>query len=236
MDYAVKLPVFEGPLDLLLHLIKKHEIDISDIPIAIITEQYLKYLDMMHSLNLNVAGEFLVMTSTLTYIKSRMLLPVAPEEDGDGEDPRQALVLQLLEYQKFKKKAQELEALAQRRKLLFSRRHPPRPENTSTVLALPKLGVYSIWQAFKYALGNIPKETAYQLGQQKGLSLEEEITNILAKLEEYKKITLGLLFKEASSRLDLVIIFVALLELARRQLIRLYQSQPFGEVWISSAR
>ncbi len=235
MEYAVKLPVFEGPLDILLHLIKKHEIDIYDIPIALITEQYLSYLDMMRQLDLNIAAEFLLMTATLAYIKSRMLLPVMAGDEED-EDPRQLLVQQLLEYQKIKKSAQDLQELAQLRQQVFTRQHPPEEDSEVTAPILPGIGIYGLWKAFQHALANAPRETPYQVLTQRGLSLEEEITYILAKLEEHPRLSLQSLFKGFSRRLDLVLIFVALLELARRQLLRLYQSQPCGQVWISAAR
>ncbi len=236
MEYAVKLPVFEGPLDLLLHLTKKHEIDIYDIPIVLITEQYLNYLDMMRRLDLNIAAEFLLMTATLAYIKSRMLLPVRAGDDGEEEDPRQLLVQQLLEYQKIKKSAQELQELAQLRQQVFTRQHPPEEDNEAPAPLLPGIGIYGLWKAFQHALANAPRETPYQVLTQQGLSLEEEITYILAKLEEQPRLTLQSLFKGFSRRLDLVLIFVALLELARRRLVCLYQSQPCGQVWISAAR
>lgn len=236
-EYEVKLPTFEGPLDLLLHLIKKHEIDIYDIPIALITEQYLHYLDMMRSLDLDIAGEYLVMTSTLAYIKSRMLLPVTTEDGEEEEDPRQLLVQQLLEYQKFKKASQELYELAEKRKQLFTRQHPPIiNEDKSSSVVLPGVGIYNLLRAYQHALTYAPKNIPYQLLPQQGLSLEEEIAYILAKLEEHQELTLQTLFKGVSQRINLILIFFALLELARRQIVRLYQNQPCGQLWIYSAR
>ena len=234
MEYSVKLPVFEGPLDLLLHLIRKNELDIYDIPIALITEQYLEHLDMMRQLNLNVAGEFLVMTATLAYIKSRMLLPPAPGDEEEQEDPRQLLVRQLLEYQRYKQAAQRLQQLAETRRQLFPRRHPPRREQEQSSPLLPGIGVYSLWRAFRRALEKAPRDIPYQVLSRQ-LSLEEQMTHILARLDEQPRLSLQTLFEGLSRRLELVLIFIAVLELARRRMVSLYQSRPGAAIWIQAA-
>ncbi|MBI5788975.1 MAG: segregation/condensation protein A [Candidatus Schekmanbacteria bacterium] len=232
-SYKVRLPAFEGPLDLLLHLIKKHEIDIYDIPIAVITEQYLMYLDMLRSFDLDIAGEFLVMAATLTYIKSRTLLPILSIEEEEAGDPRQMLVNQLLEYQKYKKTAQELSRLEQERQLVWLHPFtPPEWLGEKPVVDMSKIGIYSLWRAFQRALDNMPKNTPYQI-KQRNLTLDGEIAYILAKLKQQPRFTLENLFKSFSLRLEMVLLFIALLELARRQLLTIYQELPCGAIWIT---
>jgi segregation and condensation protein A len=193
--YRIKLPVFEGPLDLLLHLIKKNEVEIVDIPIAAITEQYLAYLEMMRQLNLDIAGEFLVMAATLTLIKSRSLLP--PSEGGEEEeeaDPRADLVRQLLDYQRYREAALAFRAVLKR----------ARPEAVHEIVA-------------------------------EQLSLRDRVRTLLQALSVARSIEFDSLFDEDASRADIIVTFLALLELMKMGAIRATQEERYGRIVIDLA-
>lgn len=228
MDYLVKIESFEGPLDLLLYLIKKQEIDIYDIPIAEITKQYLEFIRIMDLLNLELAGEFLVMAATLLRIKARMLLPKTIDQDGEEEDPRHELVQQLLQYQRFKRVASTLQAMEYQRSLLF-----PRPESTGDGKqeAQQSYNVFDLISAFKRALERM--ESTHIEIEEESISIEERIEYLKIKLLAAETVRLEALLDEQATVVDLIVTFLALLELLRMGLAKARQSKPFGPIWIT---
>lgn len=228
MDYKVKLDRFEGPLDLLLFLIKKEEINIYDIPIAQITQQYLDYIRMLEFLNLELAGEFLLMAATLMRIKARMLLPRQPDEVEEEDDPRRDLVQQLLEYQKYKEASTNLEAMEYQRRLLFVR-----PEMALGEDAIEVEYSYSLFDlicAFKKVLDRA--EERYLEVKAEGVSLEERIESLRLRIAEAEVIAFADLFEAYSTKADLVVTFLALLEILRTGFATVKQTRAFGEIWI----
>lgn len=234
MSYAVKLDNFEGPLDLLLHLIRKNEMDICDIPIAEITAQYLAVIDTMQQLNLDVAGEFLVMAATLLQIKSRLLLPQPEEESPEEEevDPRAELVRRLLEYQKYKGAAEEFDTLPQLERDVFVRRQPAaeRPEQEE----LEAIGIFQLVEALRELLREHPEEAFHEVDVER-LSVAERVQEILARLEGRDSLTFGELFGDRPGRGEVVVTFLALLELTRMQVLRLLQNSRLGTIWLFPA-
>ena len=234
MDTTVKLEIFEGPLDLLLHLIKKNELSITDIPIATITEQYLSTLELMQGLNLDVAGEFLVMAATLIHIKSRMLLPPGEDEDEEEEegDPREELIRRLLEYQQFKEAAEELE----RRELLsrdvFVRRSEA-PEEAETV-GFESLSLFDLLSALRHVLERFPEERIHEVTLDT-ISVREKMSFLLDELRRRGKVIFQSLFETATSRLEVVVTFLAMLELVKIRAIRVWQEERIGPVVIELA-
>ncbi|MFQ5901797.1 MAG: segregation and condensation protein A [Thermodesulfobacteriota bacterium] len=235
MDYKVKLDVFEGPMDLLLHLIKKHEIDIYDIPIATITEQYLEYINLMRSLNLDIAGEFLVMASTLIHIKSKMLLPPSEDEDDeDTEDPRDELVQNLLEYQRYKEGAKLLDESTLLGRDIFAR--------SSLIVDLPKkeeqeieelesVSIITLLEAFKEVLERVSADSSMDIEVDR-LSIADRIKEIMERLNSERVVDFCSIFKSSNKRSYLILTFIALLELLRQRLVRVEQSIPFGKITI----
>jgi len=234
MNYQVRLPIFEGPLDLLLHLIKKNELDIHSVPIALITQQYLEYIELMRTLDLEVAGEFLVMAATLLYIKSRTLLPSAADSSLEEEkDPQEKLIQQLLEYQKYKQAAEQLRLLEAVRAELFPRKQPPEAEKSPGGEICFEASLYDLLSAFKKILEQAKQEEkCYEIEPPSGVSIEEQSGMILARLASEGKITFVSLFGELHSRLEIIVTFLALLELVRRQQVIAQQPIPFGDIWI----
>ncbi len=225
--YEVKLEKFEGPLDLLLYLIKKDEIDIYDIPIARITRQYLEYVEMMQMLNLDIAGEFILMAATLINIKSRMLLP-RPEESED-EDPREALIMALMEYEKFKKASEHLrEKEATERQ--FLRREDfsfldLAPEETFTLEAT----IFDLLTAFKDALENLERET-YHTVKVEEVALEERIEHVERMLAAKEFALFHELYSDRPEKLVLIVTLLAVLELIKLNRLIVRQASPFGEI------
>ncbi len=232
--YRVKLPVFEGPLDLLLHLIKKNKIDIYDIPIAEITRQYLQYIEMMRELNLEIAGEFLVMAATLIQIKTRMLLPVdedAPEQDR--EDPRWELVERLLEYQAIKVASQELLQRQLQWQNVFWRGPLEIDTEGPQNLSLFELNAYDLYEAFRRVLERAPEEVKEITKET--LTVRERMNQIMDQLAGKEMVGFEDLFEPRSKRF-LIITFVALLELIKLRLVRVFQNEQFGPIWISAVK
>jgi len=232
MSYKVKLEVFEGPLDLLLYLIKKEEIDISDIPISKITDQYLEYLELMQLLDLTIAGEFLVMAATLMHIKSRMLLP--PEqvegEEQEMEDPRAELVRRLLEYKKFKEAASELSQLASHQKHFFARVGPGVDVGEIAPQAeFFEASLFDLITAFTKVLKDIPKETFHRVIKDE-FTVSQKIHDVLHLLVERKKMVFTDLFRQAKNKFEIITIFLALLELIKMREVNAIQSSQFGEI------
>jgi segregation and condensation protein A len=231
--YTFRLEGFEGPLDLLLHLIQKNELDIFNIPIALITEQYLEYLQLMKHLNLDVAGEYLLMASTLLHIKSKMLLPKSSEEEEEeGEDPRAELVRRLLEYQKYKQAAGELERRPMLDRDVFIRLISPEcgeePEEEKI-----EVNVLGLIEAFRLVLERVKSETVHEVLLEP-ISVEDKIEEILTLLgRENRSMAFHRLFPEQASRRVVVITLLAILELVKMKRIRIFQLAPFETIRVS---
>jgi len=231
----IKLQSFEGPLDLLVHLIKKNQVDVYDIPIALITRQYLDYLGLMQELNLDVASEFLVMAATLIHIKSRMLLPrpeTAAGDPVDAEDPRDALVRRLLEHERFKAAAEVLHDRETLRNAQWTR-----PEQRVEELAgddyEPELEVdlFSLLSAFKLVLERARERPPVPLPPEQ-ISIEARIDQLLERLSETEACGFEDLFGDVATRPDMIVTFLALLEMIRLKLVRVFQSGQLGAIRI----
>jgi len=232
MAYEIKLEVFEGPLDLLLFLIRKNEIDIYNIPIAAITEEYLKHLEAMKSLNLDLAGEYLVMASTLVHIKSRMLLPASDEDAGtEEEDPRAELVRQLLEYKAFKEAALDLGKRNILGRDVFRREAFPERELDRDDQQVVELSIFELIEAFQKVLSTMKKEDIMEIEAER-FSLTDTINEVLEKLQSAKDLTFNELLGEGFTRRRLVYNFLAILELMKLKMIRARQAAPFGVIRI----
>jgi segregation and condensation protein A len=230
-SYRVKLEIFEGPLDLLLYLIKKDEIDIYDIPIARITEQYLAYLDLMQELDISVAGDFLVMASTLIYIKSKMLLPPEPKVDGEedlSEDPRAELVERLLEYQKFKSAAQMLYSRGEIESACYTRGPLETDSNNPEVSTT----LFDLLRVFREVLKRAEAQIEMEIARDE-MTIAEKLAQIHAMLEERERINVRELFEMSRSKREMIITFLALLELTKEWKIYLVQDEPFGAIFAS---
>jgi len=234
MNYKIKLEVFEGPLDLLLYLVKRDHLNIYDIPIAKVTEQYLEYLNLMQMLDLNIAGEFLVMAATLMQIKSKMLLPAeegAVEEEQ--EDPREELVRRLLEYEKFKEIAEDLRRKEADQREVFKR---PKPEAQNTPPANQEAyfeaSIFDLINAFSRALKDVPKEVFYEVVKDK-FTTEEATHQILHLLLVNPNVKLSELFNHARNKLEIIVTLLAILELIRIKEVTARQPELFQEIEIT---
>src|SRR6185503_16102734 len=230
-DYPVHLQNFEGPLDLLLHLIKKNEVDIYDIPIALVTQQYLDYLNLMQELNLDVAGEFLVMAATLIHIKSRMLLPRAdPTQEDPGEDPREALVRRLIEHQRFKAAAELLHEREIQRSAQWAR---PDGRLHDVVGEAPEpevdVDLFSLMAAFRQVLERARQRPRVVLPPEQ-MPIETRIEQLLARLSETDACGFEELFADVQTRAGMIVTFLALLEMIRLKMVRVYQQGNFGPI------
>jgi len=230
--YSIKLPAFEGPLDLLLHLIKENKIDIYDIPIALITHQYLDYIEMMKELNLDIAGEFLLMAATLIHIKSRMLLPVEEVTGEEAEDPRFELVQRLIEYKAFKDASLAFKEREDEWGNIFHREsvdNAPGGEEAGE-LDLFDLSLFDLLGAFRKMLDKAPPE---MVGiTRETLTVKDRITFIMEKIENKDTMRFEDLFEGNRTRTYLIVTFIALLEILRLGLARVYQERDFGAIWI----
>ncbi len=231
--YQVHIDNFDGPLDLLLHLIKKNEMDIYDIPIAAITAQYLEILDTMQSLNLDVAGEFLLMAATLVHVKSRLLLPKIVEEEGEDEDvdPRAELVRRLLEYQKYKDVAEELDARPKLNQDVFARFSPEPEVLETTDGGFVEVSLFDLLSALKDVLSQGPDPTFHSVDLEQ-LSVTDRITVILDRLQGEQSLAFDDLFAAEFHRQDVIVTFLAMLELVRMRMIRFMQNKRFGTIWL----
>jgi segregation and condensation protein A len=234
MGYEIKLDIFEGPLDLLLYLIRKNEIDIYNIPIALITGQYLSYLDMMRSLNLDLAGEYLVLASTLIHIKSKLLLPPAEgeNEEEEGEDPRAELVQQLLEYQAFKEAALSLDGRSLLDRDVFTRgaaveEEPTAAEREDEVMV--EVDVFELFTAFRRIIAGLDRKEDLEIDAEK-MSLTDRINEIMERLSEQGQITFAELLGDRTDRRRIIYTFLAILELMKLRMIRACQAGPFGTI------
>ncbi|UCB56657.1 MAG: segregation/condensation protein A [Candidatus Omnitrophota bacterium] len=237
MSYKVKLEVFEGPLDLLLYLIKKEEIDIYHIPIAKITEQYLEYLNLMRLLDLRLAGEFLVMASTLMQIKSKMLLPIdeTQAEEEQEEDPRAELVRRLLEYKRFKQAATSLEKLEEAQSDVFRRRVTPESLDGTGEPAEEdyfEASLFDLISAFSKILKTVPKKEFLEVVKDE-FTVERKVHDLLHLLVVKPVIYFSSLFEKAKNKVEIVTTFLAILELIRLQEIAVRQKGSFGDIQIT---
>ena len=235
-SYAIQLENFEGPLDLLLHLIKKNEMDIYDIPMAAITEQYLAILDTMKTLNLDLAGEFLLMAATLLHIKSKQLLPKIVEEDleEEEEDPRAELVRRLLEYQKYKEVSLTLDHKPQLGRDVFAR-VAPQPEVLEEAEAgFVAVGLFDLLEALKEVIKESPDQLVHEVNMEQ-LSVTDRINAILSTLQGKESVAFVDLFSDGVKRNEVIVTFLALLELVKLRLVRFMQNVHHGAIWLFPA-
>jgi segregation and condensation protein A len=232
--YQVKLEAFEGPLDLLLHLIKKEELDIYDIPIARVTRQYLEYLEMMRMLDLDVAGEFIVMASDLMRIKARMLLPKPEEQDEEEVDPRAELVKRLLEYKKYKEVAKELKGRETDRLGVFARGWIPEVTN-EPIIELREVSVFQLLDVMRSVMTRFAQESVHHVARE-GVKVEEKMDQILAALEPVEGIAFRSFVESCRSKIEVLVSFIALLELIHFGRVMIVQKVPFGEIWMCRVR
>jgi segregation and condensation protein A len=227
----ITLPVFEGPLDLLLYLIRRDQIDIHDIPIAPITRQYMEYLDLMKELNLDVAGEFMVMAATLIHIKSKMLVPVDPTEaEGEPqEDPREALVQRLLEFQRYKEAAGVLHQRGQIRAATWTRPASAAPLFDDAGEEILEAGLFDLISAFKELLERRKTLLAHEVADQ-GRSVDERMAEIIEMIREGQSLELLDLFSALQTKAEMILTFLALLELVRLKSVKVYQRGLFGAI------
>jgi len=224
--YNIKLDIFEGPLDLLLHLIKRNEVDIYDIPVAVITEQYLEYIDIMKEMNLEFAGEFLVMAATLVHIKSKMLLPVdeeAPPEEDEGIDPREELVKRLLEYQRYREAAKELADRNLLGRDVFGRGGQIPLDELEEGAGFVNVSVFDLMEAIKAVIARAPKERTIELTSER-FKIADKINYIMELLGAEKSATFTGLFPDGATRGEIVVTFLAVLELAKLLMIKIHQT------------
>ena len=236
-DYKVRLAVFEGPLDLLLYLIKQDEIDIYDISLERITGQYLEYLQAFKELNIELAGEFIVMAANLIYLKSRSLLPIdqqPPEEDAGAEDPRWELIRQLIEYKKFKEAAAELHLRALEQEKIFARESGA-SSALQEPLRLGEVGIFQLISAFQTVMRRIEARQDVQEIFGERFSVSEKIDAILQRVATGVPLRFSDLFAAAASRVEVVVTFLALLELIRLKQVRAAQKNIFEEIEITAA-
>jgi len=228
-SYRVMLEVFEGPMDLLLHLIKKNEIDIYDIPIALITQQYIEYIEMMKALNLDVAGEFLVLASELMHIKSRMLLPKPEiEEEEEGPDPRDELVRRLIEYQKFKEAAESLRDRDLLGRDVFVRGATARDWIEIPGESLAQVSLFQLVEAFQKVLEKAEPDEVQILVDR--ISVRERILELMDKLKGTDSVTFEELFEGKTARRELIVTFLAILEMVRLSVMKVHQPELAGRI------
>jgi len=235
MGYKVKLEIFEGPMDLLIFLVKKDHLNIYDIPIATVTKQYMAYIELMQLLDLNIAGEFLVMAATLMQIKSKMLLP--PEENSEEkleeEDPRAELVKRLLEYEKFKEIAEDLKQRETDQLEIFKRpRSEGKKESAPQGEVYFEASIFDLISAFSKALSEVPKELFYEVIKDE-FTVEQKIHQILHLLLEKQTISMAELFGQAKHKIEIIVTFLAILELIRLKEIVACQKELFQEIVVT---
>jgi segregation and condensation protein A len=232
-EYKVELEVFEGPLDLLLYLIKKDEVDIYDIPIGRITDQYMAYLDLMKVLDLSIAGDFIVMASTLMLIKSRMLLPAdeRPEMEEEEDDPRWDLVRQLVEYKKFKDAAGFLEELEEHQENVFGRASEHVELGDPPDVDLHDASIFDLISSLNDVLARVEKEDLQEIFAEE-YTVSQKVSYILETIQSNKKLCVTDLFKGMRSRQEIVCTFLALLELVKLNKVAAVQEGRFGRIFL----
>jgi segregation and condensation protein A len=235
-DYKVKLEIFEGPLDLLLYLIKRDEIDIYEISLERITKQYLEYLQAFKELQIDIAGEFVVMAANLIYLKSRSLLPLdqqPPEEDADEDDPRWDLIRQLIEYKKFKEAAVQLHDRALEQERIFTRDGGSAPASDAP-LPLHEVGIFQLIHAFQEVIKRVEAREDLREIFGERFTVSEKIEKILERVANGASIRFSELFGQIVSRVEIVVTFLALLELIRLNQVRALQRKMFDEIEIAA--
>jgi segregation and condensation protein A len=238
-EYKVKFEVFEGPLDLLLYLIKKEEVDIYEVNLTSLATQFVEYIETMRLLDLEIAGEFLVMAATLMYIKSRELLPVEQRVEGEaedeGEDPRWELIRQLVEYKKFKDAAAQLQVLESRQADVFARMPGKLEFEPEATPARPEVSIFDLVNAVNIVLKRFnQREDQRDIFEDKW-TVSEKIEHLLKLSGEKQSLKFSELFEGVTSRSEVVVTFLALLELIRLKQLTCLQNEPFGEIEISRA-
>ncbi len=247
--FRIALPHFEGPLDLLLHLIKEHKLDIFDIPVALVAEKYLEHLSRMRELNLDIAGEFLVMASTLTHLKSRLLLPkpelkLDTEADEAQGDPREELIRRLLEYQKYKEAARTMGERGLLDRDVFIRRVTPERESAQAGAGSPgsdadirlvEISVFKLIEALDRILKNAAPEIRHEVTRER-VSLSDAIHTLADRLRAEGQISLRSVFEGERQRHRIIILFLAVLEMCKLRLIRVSQEEGVEQDLILSAR
>lgn len=235
MRYRVKLDVFEGPFDLLLFLIRRNEVDIYDIPISKITEQFLEYLEAMELLDLNVAGDFIEMVAILMHIKARMLLPRPVSENGEeAEDPRTELVERLIEYKRYKEAALDFDELEEERSKLYKRKYfkfLPKEEKVSDEEYLEQVTLFNLLIAFKRAMDNMPKITYHEV-KKIDVTVEQQSQLIMQRIKGRKILLFRDLIKECKEKIVMVVTFISLLDLIRTGRVVIKQSKVFDDIRI----
>ena len=229
-DYRVNIEVFEGPLDLLLFLIRKNELDIYDIPISFITERYLAYIDMMQELDVELVSEFLVIAATLLEIKARMLLPTQDEDEKNPDDQRQELINRLLEHQLFKDAAIRLNDVT----MLYRDAFPKGINEEIVPDDVPlniEADIYDLFVAYRSLIDRAPKEQIAYMTVEK-VNVAQRINDIIEFMTLAKSATIESLLPEDFTRMDLIITILAILELLRLRILRCEQKEPFGSVWV----
>ena len=232
--YTVRTESFEGPLDLLLFLIRKNEVDIYNIPVAAITRQYLEYIELMKELNLDIAGDFLLMASTLIQIKSRMLLPAPEIEEAEQEeeDPRAELVRRLLEYQRYRDVAVSLTERPVLGREVFARKFtPPELSELKPEEAPLEVDLFELMEAFRALLAKVPKGSFHEVGAE-GLTIADRINEILDLLRGKESLPFERLFTSILTREYIIITFLSLLELCKLRIVKLLQANAFGVIWV----
>ena len=229
--YKVDLEVFEGPLDLLLHLIKKNDVDILDIPIALVLEQYLQYLNLMEEMNIDLAGDFLLMASELAHIKSKMLLPVEEQksDDEEGDDPRADLIKRLLEYQRYKEAAADLLVRPMLGRDVFGQ--GKYQEELDEEEGPMEVDLFSLIHCFYEILDKAPKGTIHEVHGER-ISVTDRIYEIMAQLKDVEVAPFSSLFEGQSTRERLIVTFLAILEMARLKMLRITQAEERSEIYL----
>ncbi|MBU0992810.1 MAG: segregation/condensation protein A [Proteobacteria bacterium] len=227
--YAVKLEIFEGPMDLLVYLIRKNEVDIYDIPISMITEQYLAYIELMKMMNINLAADFIHLAATLAQIKSRMLLPSHGIESDEEEDPRLAIARPLIEYLQMKNAADELFKRELLDQDIFTRTPDkediPQVEEDGTI----EIGIFELIKAFNTVLANMKKEHKVDLESEK-ISIKDRMMELIGILEEKNSLVFDELFDGDRFKRDIIVTFLAILEMAKMSLIKIIQHIQSGVI------
>lgn len=238
-DFVIELPVFQGPLDLLLHLIQKHELPILDLPIAFVTEKYLAYLGVMEHLNLDIASEYLLMAATLAHIKSKMLLPPdpnaqpdEPDAEEDTLDPRVELIRRLLEYQKYKAAAEALGARGIAGRDVFLRGTPAAESQGAAPLA--EVGLYKLLDAFQRVVERSKITLSREIDAEQ-ISIQARMTEITERLATLRRASFDELFDGMRSQYEVVVTFLALLEMAKMRMLRVYQADAYSPLYLESA-
>ena len=237
-DYKVKLEIFEGPLDLLLFLIKRDEIDIYEISLERITKQYLEYLQAFKELNIDIAGEFVVMAANLIYLKSRSLLPAdqqPPEEDAEEDDPRWDLIRQLIEYKKFKEAAVQLHVRELEQERIFTRDGGAQTALADAPLPLGEVSIFQLINAFQNVIKRVEAREDLREIFGEHFTVSDKIDTILQRIAGGVRLRFSELFGEIASRVEIVVTFLALLELIRLKQVRATQTNPFDEIEIAAA-